>query len=94
MITTTEEETKTKALTITPIVHLNGDSRETLGTQWRDFHQALRETLAKIPECHARNYYPLGEEKMETAREVQREISATIHTLEALAFYVRENITK
>lgn len=88
-MTTTE-----KALLITPLVHLNGVSRETLETQWREFHQALRETLAKVPECHARNYYPLGEERIEKARKARQEIFATIQNLEALAFHVRENLAK
>jgi hypothetical protein len=55
---------------LTPIVHFNGDSKQTLLDQWKKFHEALESALEAVPETHGRNYYVKGDDSGLKARAI------------------------
>ena len=68
------------AATLTPTVHLNGDSKKTLLQNWASFRAQLADL--PVPEVHARNYYVQGDDApmdaLKASRELQ-EMLATVH---------------
>lgn len=52
-----------------PVIHLNGNSRESLQEQYKEARKKLREAVAAYLDIdfHMRNYYPLGCELMQEA---------------------------
>lgn len=54
-----------------PLIHMNGNSGRALGTQYFTALQSLNELEMNFMdiEFHQRDYYPLGDEAFERARE-------------------------
>ena len=46
---------------IAPMIHLNGDTKQTLQTNLINAHQAIAQAIKKLRETspHGRNYYPI-----------------------------------
>ena len=56
---------------IHPTIHLNGTSRETLISEYREAYDALQlaqQALCKVT-VHARDYYPQGDEAFKQAKD-------------------------
>lgn len=54
---------------IAPIVHLNGDTQDTLLENHCEAMQAIRDAISKLPECNPRNYYPISAAHCEAAQD-------------------------
>ena len=66
-----------------PVIHLNGNSRESLQEQYKEARKKLGEAAAAYLDIdfHMRNYYPLGAEKMREAEDQHTEMCAKFNEL-------------
>ena len=66
---------------LTPTVHLNGSSSETLIREWLGFKLALENAVEVFPveSCHWRNHYPSFNE--EIAQRARWEVVQLLHDL-------------
>jgi hypothetical protein len=78
--------------TITPLVHMNGDSKETLETMWERFERAIQDAIDAAPEIHGRNYYPKDNDHGAKARHYLRKMLCQLDSVRRSAFVVREAI--
>ena len=75
---------------VLPIIHMNGDTRETLIGNLSELYTALREADRALCQCgpNGRNYYPvpgLMEKAVEQHRRRQATLAALIAEIEAEA---------
>ena len=79
---------------VAPIVHINGDAKDTLVSEWLTFYDALDDLLAKIPTAsfHGRNQHPKIQVDQDIARGCQDEIISNIIDMKVLADKVHNEI--
>lgn len=86
----TENQTINKtAEKLTPLVHMNGDSFNTLKENWSLFHENVNEALSTLPEVHGRNYYPKGDQATTEAIEAIQEIARKLDEIAKITLNVR-----
>ena len=85
----------TTATIVTPIIHMNGDRKQTLMDNIENAYMAVREAMKKLRECapNGRNYY-LVPGRMQLAeaqhRERQENLNAVYKSLEAEAIAIQD----
>lgn len=80
---------------ITPIIHLNGDRRETLMENLESAYRAVDDAMDKLRECapNGRNYYPNpGRMQLAEAQHLERQLhlQAVRNSLAAEAIQIQE----
>jgi hypothetical protein len=66
---------------VIPIVHLNGSSKDDLLEQYTHAMDMVATLIKALPECHARDYYPRGEDVVTQAREQRFRWILTLNNL-------------
>lgn len=66
-----------------PIIHLNGDSAETLGYLYLAAYRSLNEAEDRLSKCcpNPRNYYPLGDDSYNEALKHHRDCMSQIRKM-------------
>ena len=79
---------------ITPTVHCNGNSKDSLLTEWNDFNIGVLELFEKIPHesFHLRNHYIRGEESENALRKAKSVFLDSLVDLKNLSESVIEKI--
>ena len=75
---------------IAPIVHSNGNSKESLQAEWLDTLDAINNLIDNLPydSFHGRNQYPKIEVDQEITRECRGQIIMELTKLKELAYGV------
>lgn len=77
---------------IIPTVHMNGDRAQTLIESHEEFHYALTQSLAKLPEVNGRNYYPQGAGAFDEAVEQRQRWITAIDKVQAELMEIMQGI--
>jgi len=71
---------------LVPLVHLNGDSKQTLVDSWTKF--MLDIAKIEMPEVHGRNYYPKGDDAPAEAIDARMELKKALTQIHDVAMTV------
>jgi hypothetical protein len=79
---------KTEIETLTPLVHLNGDSKTTLMDNWSAFEDAIQKAIDLAPEVHGRNYYPKSDDQGQEAQWLRDKLRSLLIDVQSAACQV------
>jgi hypothetical protein len=82
---------------ITPAVHMNGNSKESLIQEWKEFNQALQDVCKAFPydSFHSRNHYVKdGEDTIIRVNQARFEMLQELSKLQRQSEEVIWNLTK
>jgi len=82
--------------TITPTIHINGDSIEYLAQEWHKFRQALDNAMDAFPyhSFHGRNHYVCPEEDQQHTAEAHVALRSAILLAMEISDDVINNLTQ
>jgi len=81
---------------VSPIVNLNGNSKESLVNEWQEFMNKLQDVADALPyeSFHGRNHYLRNEEEQPIARECRMEMGRALQALHQLASDIQMEVSK